>query len=255
MKSKCTTVLMGGLGNLMFQIAHAYIYSLKFNKEFELYTNLLQKAHHTNIDIYKDNIFKKLNLQHHNDGNNYFSSFTMTREKGFGYQPSQYIINNVLFHGYYQSYRYLDEYKKELIDLFNLNIHTVSNTCAIHVRRGDYAQLADYHPLQSLEYYKQAIDHIGQENKFHVFSDDINWCKDNFRPFNLDFIYHENSTPDQDFLSMLNCEKHIIANSTFSWWPAWLVNHKVVAPINWFGRAYSSYNVQDNLLLPEWKQI
>jgi hypothetical protein len=253
MNNICTTVLMGGLGNLLFQIAHAYTYSLRFNKSFELYKNLYQKAHHTEISEYSNNLFNNIHLK--DSSVDMLSSSYVYREQNFGYREINEIAGNVIFHGYFQSYKYIEEFKPELLQLFNIkDIQQNHNTCSIHVRRGDYVSLPDHHPLQTIEYYQNAINKIGKSNKFHVFSDDIDWCKNNFSSFDADLIYSSNKTATEDFQDMLTCENHIIANSTFSWWPAWIINNRVIAPNKWFGNFYKNYN-QSDLIPKEWTLI
>ena len=241
---------MGGVGNLLFEIAHAYTYSLRFNKQFELYDSLYQQAHHTDRAQFADNLFANLRFKPAPDVS--FDSFYVYCEPSFGYHAIDDIPGNVRFHGHFQSFKYFQSFKTELAQLFNINSSPpVPNTCALHVRRGDYVSLPDHHPLQDLDYYKKAIALVGRANTFHVFSDDIPWCKEHLSALDADFIYSENSTAPQDFNKMLNCESHIIANSTFSWWPAWFVNNRVVAPNKWFGPVYAHYNHLD-LLPPEW---
>jgi hypothetical protein len=119
------------------------------------------------------------------------------------------------------------------------------NTCSIHVRRGNYVERQDFHPLQSIDYYKQAISIIGENTLFLIFSDDIEWCESN-----LDFIKNKifisGNLDYQDLYLMSMCNHNIIANSSFSWWGAWLNNHKdkkIIYPSLWFNNGPDSSEI------------
>ncbi len=122
------------------------------------------------------------------------------------------------------------------------------NICSIHVRRGDYVSIGQTHPLnphplQSLEYYKEAIKIINAD-KYLVFSDDINWCKENFIGDNYIFVDNKISSLENDIFEMQlmsTCKNNIIANSSYSWWAAYFNENKdkkVIAPKLWFGKDY-----------------
>jgi hypothetical protein len=147
--------------------------------------------------------------------------------------------------GYYQTEKYFIAIREELLSCFifkkeiidSCNIEIDSNSVSIHVRRGDYVNYPNQHPTQSLEYYKKALEIIGK-NKVYVFSDDINWCKENMDWKEYDMIFLEIDNPYHSLYLMSKCSDNIIANSSFSWWAAWLnpsPNKKVVAPKIWFG--------------------
>lgn len=118
------------------------------------------------------------------------------------------------------------------------------NFVGIHVRRGDYLQLSDYHPPLDINYYRKAIFNMQNEStKFVVVSDDIEWCKTNLVPLapNNQWLF-PNFNKYNDFYCLTLCSKIIIANSTFSWWAAYLGKNMfldselpVCAPHNWFG--------------------
>jgi len=117
------------------------------------------------------------------------------------------------------------------------------DTVSIHVRRGDYTNLQHIHPLQSIEYYENAYNIIDDKSiNVLVFSDDIEWCKNNIKFENITYIEGETNIVDMYIMSL--CTHNIIANSSFSWWGAWLNNNKnkkVIAPINWFGSQSNLY--------------
>jgi len=116
---------------------------------------------------------------------------------------------------------------------------------SLHIRRGDYV-LNDNHPVQTIEYYQQALDKLPSDIPVLVFSDDTEWCKAHefFRPDRF-FILEGNGT-EVDMCMMTLASYHIIANSSFSWWGAWLAKSKhVIAPKNWFGGGCVNKDVTD----------
>jgi hypothetical protein len=147
----------------------------------------------------------------------------------------------------------------------------------LHVRRGDpnladkrgfkwaYVNLQDQHPVQPLEYYERALEQFPQDMPVIVFSDSIDWCKEQkiFQPDRFMFSEPEHKysdgalVPYTDLCLMSLCDHAIIANSSMSWWGAWLIsnsNKKVIAPKMWFGSAYSNNNTKD-LCPSEWSLI
>jgi len=135
---------------------------------------------------------------------------------------------------YFQDPFYFDDYADEVRAIFSSDIPKRTDAVAIHVRRGDYINNAFYYDLMETDYYKEAMKLFPNE-KFIVFSDDIEWCKKQ-EVFNDCVFFHGTETEDMN--KMASCKGHIIANSTFSWWGAWLCpdypKNKVVAPNNWF---------------------
>ena len=112
------------------------------------------------------------------------------------------------------------------------------NTCSIHLRRGDYLKFRHSYPPLPVSYYQSAMNQFSKETLFVIFSDDIEWCKNNF-PFRNTFFI-ENESEINDLFLMSKCKNHIIANSSFSWWGAWLnpdIEKKIIAPSYWFGPA------------------
>ena len=109
------------------------------------------------------------------------------------------------------------------------------DTCSIHVRRGDFVKFRHAFPPLTAEYYRTAIAEMGEKH-FVFFSDDIEWCKKQFMDVRGTFI--ENESEITDLFLMSKCKSHIIANSSFSWWGAWLnpdLKKRVIAPSYWFG--------------------
>tara|TARA_R100000951_G_scaffold112169_2_gene112108 strand:+ start:63 stop:830 length:768 start_codon:yes stop_codon:yes gene_type:complete len=245
--------LMGGLGNYLFQIASSLSLALD-NRDTLIYDDSDVTVVHKPIETYKDNIFRNIN----------FSKINYTvvhyNEPNFHFDKIKY-VPNIRLNGYFQSEKYFNHQRDKILEFFSPTTAIrekikskypfigKSNVCSIHVRRGDYLRLPYHHPVCSSMYYGEAINHMGGDNIFLVFSDDIEWCKTTFK--GSSFIFVENNTDFEDLYLMSMCDNNIIANSSFSWWGAWLndnKNKKVVAPSVWFGPAIKN-NTKD--LIPE----
>ena len=179
-------------------------------------------------------------------------------EPGFHYWPGIFNVTNPCYLiGYWQSERYFATVEKAIRAIFTfrqpLSHHNQEisykisevNAVSLHVRRGDYAgnpQIFIKHGLCPASYYEKAVEYIRQrvpEPHFFVFSDDMDWVKKNLRIAGSVYYVDCNRGPESynDMRLMSMCRHHIIANSTFSWWGAWLNPVKtkiVVAPKRWF---------------------
>jgi hypothetical protein len=171
--------------------------------------------------------------------------------------------DNVSLYGYFQTERYFKHIEDEIRSSFTFKEeimdHVIKNftdmfdntsVISLHIRRTDYLKYT-HHPILNMEYYQTALNEL-PDLPVLVFSDDIDWCKE--QDFlSGDRFYHseENSTAVDLCLQSL-CSYHIIANSSYSWWGAYLANSKTVyAPKNWFGPPLT-HNTKD--LYPEgWK--
>jgi hypothetical protein len=172
--------------------------------------------------------------------------------------------NNCYYDGYWQSEKYFEPVKDiirrelEFIPILgernteHLNRIESSRSVSIHVRRGDYVSLKsnlDLYQSCSIEYYQTAIEFL--ENKiiqpqFYIFSDDPEWAKDNFKGEKFRFIDNNSQSPVIDLFLMKKCQHNVIANSSFSWWGAWLNNNPdkiVIAPKKWFKNNWSDTDI------------
>ena len=107
---------------------------------------------------------------------------------------------------------------------------------AVHVRRTDYAKSNGFHNMLDMDYYDEAISNIGS-GKYVIFSDDIEWCRRSLKFKNLFFV--EGNSSWEDLFLMSLCNNNIMANSTFSWWAAFLnknKNKRIIFPSKWFGK-------------------
>lgn len=262
MKEIVNTRLIGGLGNFLFQIANAYCYAKKTNKTLSVSTNDIWQVH-KNLSEYKNNFFKDIEFV-----NSHNINFTEYSEPNFSYDEIPNIDGNVKLHGYFQSENYLHNYEEDIKSMFLSNDCVISLkekykdllenniTCSIHVRRGDYLQHQDIHFVQSINYYMRAVKLMPKESVFLIFSDDIEWCKNNFPDIPERFVYIENQKDFEDLYLMSLCDNNIIANSSFSWWGSWLnrnENKIVVAPKLWIGSP-TKYNTKD-LYCKDWIKL
>ncbi|MCP3973307.1 MAG: alpha-1,2-fucosyltransferase [bacterium] len=128
-----------------------------------------------------------------------------------------------------------------------------SQPIAVHVRRGDYLKLAGS-PVLPMSYYERAVDLIRQwvpDSEFFVFSDDPEWARTNLHldVRRVEFVdINSEAAPHEDLRLMSSCKGHIIANSTLSWWGAWLSERPekcVIAPKYWFSGVAESARIPD----------
>jgi hemerythrin len=196
-------------------------------------------------------------------------------EKKISYAPYHFKKTNTYFEGYWQSFRYFEQHEDIIRHLFDLSylqqeeqlreyiadIRSATSV-SLHVRRGDYlinTITKNLYPVCDVEYYKKAIEYIRQAEKqavkIFIFSDDIEWCKKNL-PVEEEHIFIRTDTDAHDLYLMSICRHNIIANSSFSWWGAWLNTHSskiVVAPSNW----HKKFTPDDinNLLPKNWIKL
>jgi len=161
----------------------------------------------------------------------------MYAERKFHFTPLPTDYEDLMIHGYFQSEKYFSDCRDDLKSEFRLRDPKYSEKLdddyiGIHVRRGDYLTYSLIHPVCSMQYYEEGLASL-PDKPVKIFSDDPEWCVKHFKGdrFNIctgNFI--------EDFELMSKCTYNIIANSSFSWWAAWLSNSKkVIAPKKWFG--------------------
>lgn len=241
----------GRLGNNMFQIANVLSISNKLNEEF----------------IFHPHTF----AGHRGDRNSDLSMFAYDFPRGIESGTTRYIEPdkyetvpaqpNTTYCGFYQDYRYFDDIKSKLLNEYfvpatevirGLSKYNISDNClGICVRRGDYLMLQQNHCVLSTEYYQTVINQYFSEiEQVFVFSDDIDWCKENFGD---QIEYVEDAVGVQLFL-MSKMNHLILANSTFSWWGAYLnqQNGKIIMPDPWYGPKCTAR--VDGLKYPSWIQ-
>ena len=157
--------------------------------------------------------------------------------------------------GYWQSYRYFENCQGLIQGIFTpkIGFPIKYDFTSVHVRRGDYTNLTKEYEQLNLEYYNKAMKEVNSKY-YIIISDDIDYCKTIFKGSNI--YFSEYKTVIEDFALMISCEHNIIANSTFSWWGAYLNKNPfkiVVAPNKWFGKALN-HSTKD-LMQDSWIKI
>lgn len=247
---KVTYQPIGRLGNQMFQCAAAIGYAKKYHVGWAVPndTREVPRFHE---------FFPVLRKY---DGHE-FRRFNAADPSQFNYSPIPEHPNGVKLVGFFQSEKYFDGAYEEIRKVFKLNSHPeVSDYVSIHVRHGDYLQHPNSFPVITMDYLRRAMYEMTSRgfNKFMVFSDGIEWCKENING-DFEVQFSESKSELEDLSLMSSCSNHIIANSSFSWWGAWLghnPNKFVVSPSsdNWFGPGFTGSEPID-LIPPSWHQI
>lgn len=194
-------------------------------------------------------------------------------EQSFEYIPDLYskVVNGAYLHGYWQSEQYFARHADEIRRLFRFREDTRQEqldvarkiagaySIGIHIRRGDYvtnAGASATHGVLPVEYYLNGVKKLRSHQpnaRVFVFSDDLDWAADKFLPLldGAECVYHNSRANHfRDMQLMAKCNALIIANSSFSWWAAWLNNRAkkiVIAPSKWF----SDPRLNDSEILPE----
>jgi len=237
MKNLISCNLMGGLGNQLFEAAHALSQGWKHNREVVFIPRSWTPGQGNGTENYLSNVFRKLNFVENLDG------FNRVTEGPFEYSEV----------------REMFEPPKELVDEFYAKYPQLNNseTLSLHVRRSEYLQYPEIHPTITKEYIEEALKVIGNYSTVFVFSDDHQWVKDNL---NFPSVIFVNEDTDWKELYLMGlCKNHIISNSTFSWWGVFLNKNKdkkIVCPSRWFGprgpKADDIYESYWNLIEVEW---
>ena len=273
-KSFITVHLMGGLGNQLFEVATAYAVAKDQHKTLILDHSVKEVGDRR---TYFDNVMH-WTKDDRSIGDRHWTTF---QETDFSFAPIPIIHGNTKLLGYFQSAKYFDRYRKELTQLFMSRIlsknqwqwpaeHQNRVRVSLHVRRGDYVGNT-YHTNQPLTYYRRALEVLKRNWKNEkrpvtlvVFSDDMSWCQEH-----LPSIWHDEKdeqkpafyfTPSEwtdlkDLEIMTQCDHHIIANSSFSWWGAYMdlkASSQTAAPEKWFNK--DNMNWQD-IYVPGWHVV
>jgi len=265
--------IYGGMANQLFQYAAGYAlakthqvplkldinYFQETNKdtkrEFELSKFAINYSLATQKEI--DDVFKFRSIDYawNKILPNRRKFFFGEKKPGF-FNPFFEFGNHIYLRGYFQSEKYFKKYNQEILEQYKLNTQSFeqllpfaknlsnSNSVAVHIRLGDYLNptLSSIMAPFNIDYYKNAINFIKQKlnhPKFYIFSDQIELAKALLN-VEIDAIFVDETlsvNADQDFFLMQSCQHQIIANSTFSWWAAYLnkyPNKIVIAPQKWY---------------------
>lgn len=255
--------LSGGLGNQMFQYAYGRKLTLIEKKEVIFNTSFFKQ---NKTDTPRPFLLNKFTIDPSSQFKNINESFC---KKFFKKVYSKITGKYDLF----QSEKYFKEIKDVIRNEFTLKdplsptaqelkdrIVSSNNPISLHVRRGDYVsnfKTNQYHGTCTIDYYEKAVEIIKgkiQSPTFFIFSDDIEWVKENLKIEDAVYVSNPLLTECEELILMSTCSHHIIANSTFSWWGAWLNpnNDKIViAPKKWTNKK----NLNKDVLPSSWLQI
>lgn len=255
----------GQLGNQMFQYAVGYKNQLLGHRvKYELF-DYIEHPNHWALDRFGITVSAATRKEVLRLKDEYSTIPDRIRRKILGRHPrvvseigrKEYFYDAEVFahkrmyiDGYWQSEKYFEDIEEEIRKLYTFpNSENPKNSAladelkngtsvSIHVRRGDY--LGGF-PVMDMDYYIPAMKYFKEkyENvKFYIFSNDLKWCRDNFINEDVTFIdWNTGKDSIFDMYLMTQCKHNIIANSTFSWWGAWLntnPGHEVIAPKVWF---------------------
>ena len=275
--------IKGGLGNQLFQYAVGRALALHHRLPLKLDLTIFKtyKLHRYLLDQFaiqadiatEDEIIK---LKGRN--NVLFSALrkaglvkrkSYLKEKRSSYFDASVFKNDdVYLDGYWQNELYFSDIREELLrDLISISSMSdlgvvymegikKSNSVSLHVRRGNYLNLKNFNVLD-INYYMKAVEYIRknvEKPTFYIFSDDLEWCK-NSLGFLDNCIFVDSTKTEIDDLKLMSfCKHNIIANSSFSWWGAWLNQNckkTVIAPKGWLLNDPGSSNV----ILSDWVKL
>ena len=275
--------IKGGLGNQLFQYAVGRALALHHRSPLKLDLTIFEtyKLHRYLLDQFaiqadiatEDEIIK---LKGRN--NVLFSALrkaglvkrkSYLKEKRSSYFDASVFKNDdVYLDGYWQNELYFSDIREELVrDLTSISSMSdlgvvymegikKSNSVSLHVRRGNYLNLKNFNVLD-IDYYMKAVEYIRknvEKPTFYIFSDDLEWCK-NSLGFLDNCIFVDSTKTEIDDLKLMSfCKHNIIANSSFSWWGAWLNQNckkTVIAPKGWLLNDPGSSNV----ILSDWVKM
>ena len=273
---------MGRLGNQMFQHASTKGIARKLGLEY-----CIPPADRLDFQIDNYGLFEAFemsNVDHVQFLNN--GNAPVVQERHFHFDEELFTLcpDHVTLKGFFQTEKYFKHVEREIREDYTFKPEWIGpctefmsqfegqEVIFLHVRRGDpnladkrgfkwaYVNIQDQHPVQPLDYYENALKQFSEDYPVLVFSDSIDWCKEQeiFKSDRFMFSEPEDKyddgalVPYVDLCIMSLCSHAIIANSSLSWWGAWLQknpNKKVIAPKMWFGPAYSQHNTKN--LIPE----
>jgi hypothetical protein len=270
-----STVLMGGLGNQLFQIFHLIAYCLRYNYNFRFRYSEILEIGNPYRPTYWNSFLKNL------------KQFTLTGEYGnqilnlpklyelaFHFIDYPNIKQPFIFEGYFQSYKYFEKEYNTIINIIKLKkqqekiikkyskyINNKNNLISMHFRYSDYKNIQEHHPIMKIDYYKKSLKII--INKINIEKIDILYFNEKIDNMEISGIIKLlekefpnlsfNKAPDdaedwEQMLMMSLCQHNIIANSSFSWWGAYFNdnNNKIITyPSKWFGPAQGNKKMDD----------
>lgn len=267
-----TVKIFGGLGNQLFQYAFGrYLAeklgtSVQYDAQTEIVAKNFTSRKLTVSEFFPIQLADKATVDAHKK----FNGGVLWRierklVQKFSFLNSSYIVQDdphsfieklsdkTYYEGYWQNHKYTDAVRKHILEHVKLSSESLDskkeiieiikncNAVGIHIRRGDYLNIpvnAKLYHACDMDYYYGAINIIEskyRDVKYFIFTQDADWAKENFKGEKFHFV--EGNSPVEDVLIMSFCKHNIIANSTFSWWSAWLNQNPdkmVIAPKKWY---------------------
>lgn len=232
----------GRLGNFLFQFSAVYGHARKYGFDWCMPSKSMQER------LWPTPKFKNIKYCGPQPGK-------LIQEKGPQYQelPAE---DNIVLEGYWQSEKYWHGFHKEISDVLEFQ-NEPYDWVSLHVRRTDYLNFPNEFPVLQVDYYRQSVEFMNGigHHAFKIYSDDINWCKIAFTPQNFPGMkvkyFSTGNSAIEDMKDMYNAKAMIIANSTFSLYPALLRtdNPIVIAPKEerWFGKNAQHLNSKDRM--------
>lgn len=279
--------LNGGIGNQMFQYAMGRSLSVKNNTDLFLDIEEYDENNFRRYELDKFRInariatkreiasIKPNKILNFIDRFKHFSKRRYLKERQFNFDKEVLEAgDNIYIDGYFQDEKYFKDIEDNIKKEFTLKDEVTEATAewikkaegcdsiSLHIRRGDYAQnkkTNQFHGTCGIDYYEKAIKIVSEKIKdsnFFIFSDDIAWAKNNLKlNFPAYFVSDGNISDYEELIIMSRCKHNIIANSSFSWWGAWLNDNPkkiVIAPQKWF--ATDKFNTE-NLIPEKWTSL
>lgn len=249
----------GRLGNQMFQYAALKGIAAKHNYDWCIPLSNFNNPDYDHQLLKIFNLYSLQNIQY--VPNNY----PLVAEEGFYFDKDlfNYCPDNINLGGFFQTPKYFQHieseirndftFKNEIIILCKKIMSRLGNCISIHIRRTDY--VAENSAL-SMNYYSKALEYF-ENTKVIIFTDDIKWCKEQELFQSNRFFISPFQSNAIDLCLMTLCSGHIIANSSFSWWGAWLSNSKtIISPSKWFGKEENGNQKDTRDIIPKnWIRI
>ena len=265
----------GRLGNQMFQFAATVGIARKANQVFAFPK---ENTEIPSVEDFKDGVRREVyfdlpkyfpNVERTLQPLEEIQTYHIAQEPYFHFCPDLFTVpDQTNLMGYFQTEKYFEHCSDLILGFFQFDKEIKKQSensfpqfsskveyVSIHLRRGDYAGLQQFHPVMDADYYFDAMtEFMDRDYCFLIFSDDIEYAKELFGE-QENIVYVEGNDPAVDMCMMTMCDHNVIANSSFSWWGAWLndnTNKRVVAPKRWFGPAYKHVHNTKDLYPQSW---
>jgi hypothetical protein len=247
----------GRLGNQMFQYAGLKGIATQKNYEFCIPLSGIFGTNDERVQASDVNLYNFPNIINNNVG---MTTYETIEEKSFCFDSDLFhnCRDNINLFGYFQTEKYFKHIENQIREDFSFGsfvdgmcgtylqgMFKDSEVVSLHIRRTDYVTDSNFH-LLDFGYYQSALEELDVDLPIMVFSDDPEWCEKQFFFKNERFKISKSNNTLVDLCLMSKCNYHIIANSSYSWWGAWLANSKkVIAPKKWFSGSLSDWDTKD----------